>query len=145
MKIYSRSEYIKPCFLDVGSGWRWVVSFTLWPFYAWGNRSQFAPWIGDCIGRKSVLDDVKKKSFLTQSILGHWSPSHPVHSQLLYGLQYNILIQASPSDFSSCFNECGWEISHDIVILICLSIYKPSDKAPNVGTNSYHLTRFHFI
>jgi hypothetical protein len=31
------SGCIDPCFLDLGTSWRWVVSFTLQPFYSWGE------------------------------------------------------------------------------------------------------------
>jgi hypothetical protein len=35
--MYCGSGGIDPCFLDLGTSWRWAVSFTTRPLYTWGN------------------------------------------------------------------------------------------------------------
>jgi hypothetical protein len=40
MKVYWRSGFITPRILDLGTRWRWVVSFTPLPLYTQGN----SPW-----------------------------------------------------------------------------------------------------
>jgi hypothetical protein len=40
MKTYWGSGGIAPCILDLGTRWRWVVSFTPWPICPWGK----SPW-----------------------------------------------------------------------------------------------------
>jgi len=39
MEAYSGVE-VDPCILDLGTRWRWVVSFTIWPLYPQGR----SPW-----------------------------------------------------------------------------------------------------
>jgi hypothetical protein len=35
------SGCIDPCFLDLGTSWRWVVSFTPWPLYSRGKSPRY--------------------------------------------------------------------------------------------------------
>jgi hypothetical protein len=63
MKAYGRG-YINPNFLDLGTGWRWVVNFTPRPLYPRGN-SPGAHWIGGWVDLKAGLDDLEKRKFLT--------------------------------------------------------------------------------
>jgi hypothetical protein len=37
VKTYWESGGIAPCFLDLGTRWKWVVSFTPWPLYPSGK------------------------------------------------------------------------------------------------------------
>jgi hypothetical protein len=49
--------------LDLGSVWRWVVSFTSWPLYP-GKRAPDTHWIGGCVGSRDGLDAVEKRKIL---------------------------------------------------------------------------------
>jgi hypothetical protein len=60
MKI---SRSIDPCFLDLSTSWRQVVSFKLRPLYVWIKRLS-NQWTGSW-GPRISPDDVKKKKFLT--------------------------------------------------------------------------------
>jgi hypothetical protein len=64
-----------PHFLDLGTRWRWVVSFTSRPLYP---REKTPPpgthWIGGWMDPRAGLDDLKKRKFLTLSGLG--TPTH---------------------------------------------------------------------
>jgi hypothetical protein len=61
MKTYWRSGGIAPRILDLGTRWRWVVSFTPRPLYP-RERAPGAHWIGGWVGPKAVLDaEVKRK------------------------------------------------------------------------------------
>jgi hypothetical protein len=42
MKAYWGSRNIAPCILDLGSRWRWMVSFTPRPLYPYGKRPWYA-------------------------------------------------------------------------------------------------------
>jgi hypothetical protein len=41
MKTFGGSWCIEPRFLDLGTRWRWVVSFTPRPLYLWGKSHQY--------------------------------------------------------------------------------------------------------
>jgi hypothetical protein len=58
------SESIDPHFLDLGTRWRWAVSFTPWSLYPRG-RAPGTHWIGGWVDPRAELDDVEKKKFLT--------------------------------------------------------------------------------
>jgi hypothetical protein len=66
MKAYGGSGCIDPHFLDLGTSWRWVVSFTPRPLYPRG-KSHSTHWIGGWVGPRAGLDDVEKRKFLTLS------------------------------------------------------------------------------
>jgi hypothetical protein len=67
MKAYCGSGGIAPRILDLDTRWRWVVSFTPWPFYPQGEGTH---WIGDCLDPRAGLDVVVRKKV----------PSHCQHS-----------------------------------------------------------------
>jgi hypothetical protein len=69
-------------FLDFCINWRWVVSFTLLPFYPQGKTCD-THWIGGWLGLGACLDDVKKWTFLILP-----ASSQSVH-QLLYWGSFN--------------------------------------------------------
>jgi hypothetical protein len=54
MKAYGEWMYIT-YFLDLGTSWISVVSFTPRPLYPWGTH-----WIRGWVGPTAGLDDVKK-------------------------------------------------------------------------------------
>jgi hypothetical protein len=53
-----RNGYIDPYFLDLGTTWRWVVSFTPRSLYPRG-KSPSTHWIGGWMGPRANLDDVE--------------------------------------------------------------------------------------
>jgi hypothetical protein len=66
MKAYLRNGSIAPRILDLGTRWRWVVSFTPRPLYPQGKRrNSVTHWLGGCVGPRSILDTVEKKIILT--------------------------------------------------------------------------------
>jgi hypothetical protein len=71
MKTYYRSGGIAPRILDLGSRWRWVVSFTPGRFTP-RERAPGTHWIGAWVGPRTVLDAVVKRK-----ILSHRRESNP--------------------------------------------------------------------
>jgi hypothetical protein len=59
MKTYDGSRCIDPCSLDLGTTCRWVVSYTIQPFYP------RYPFIRGWVGPRADLDEVKKSKFFT--------------------------------------------------------------------------------
>jgi hypothetical protein len=57
MKMYWRSVGIAPRILDLGTRWRWVVSFTP------RERAPGIHWLGGWVGSRAVLDAVVKWKF----------------------------------------------------------------------------------
>jgi hypothetical protein len=60
MKAYWGSGGIVPCILDLGTRWRWVVSFTHRPLYPQGT-TRGTHWTGGWVGPRAVLDAVVKR------------------------------------------------------------------------------------
>jgi hypothetical protein len=60
MKAYWGSGGVAPRILDLGTRWRWVVSFTPQPLYPQG-KSPGTHWIGGWVGPRAVLDAVVKR------------------------------------------------------------------------------------
>jgi hypothetical protein len=52
------------CILNLGSRWRWLVSFTLRPLYPRGKNSG-THWIGGWVCPRAGLDDVAKRKILS--------------------------------------------------------------------------------
>jgi hypothetical protein len=67
---------------DLGTSWRWAVSFTLRPLYSCIH------WIGGWVGSGDTLDDVKKRTFLLLPGLELRPLGRPARSQPLYRLSY---------------------------------------------------------
>jgi hypothetical protein len=53
------SGYVDVCFLDLGTSWSWVVSFTP------GERVRGTYWIGGWVDPRARLDSEEKGTFLT--------------------------------------------------------------------------------
>jgi hypothetical protein len=64
VKAYGGSVCIAPYFLDFGTRWRWMVSFTLRLLYPW-ERTLGVHWIGGWVDPRAGLDDAEKKKFFT--------------------------------------------------------------------------------
>jgi hypothetical protein len=81
MKVYG-SGCIDPYFLDLGTSWRWVVSFTPLPLYSWypSNRSLTEPRAG--------LDGMEKWKFLTPSELDLGPLGYQARRQSFYRRRY---------------------------------------------------------
>jgi hypothetical protein len=57
------SECVDPHFLDLGTSWRWVVSFTALSLYP-GERAPGTHWIG-WVGPRAGVDDMEKGKFFS--------------------------------------------------------------------------------
>jgi hypothetical protein len=73
-------------FLDLGTSWRWVVSFTTRPLYSRGKAP--TQWIGGWVDPRAGLDDIEKRKFLTLMGLELLTLSRLARSQSLYRLHY---------------------------------------------------------
>jgi hypothetical protein len=74
------SGRMNPHFLDLGTSWRWVVSFTPRPLYP--------HWIGYWVNPRAGLDDLEKITFFILLGLELRPLDHPARSQSLYQLRY---------------------------------------------------------
>jgi hypothetical protein len=90
--------YIYPYFLDLGTSWRGVVSFTPRPLYP-GERAPGTHWIGGSVSARVGLDDVEKRKFLILLGLELRLLSRPARSQSLYQLRY----PGSPTNMMQIF------------------------------------------
>jgi hypothetical protein len=72
---------IAPLILDLGTRWKWVVSFTPGRF-APRERAPGTHWIGGWVGPRAGLDAVVKRKF--QAPAGTWTPDHSARSPALY-------------------------------------------------------------
>jgi hypothetical protein len=79
------SGCVDPHFLDLGTSWRWVVSFTPRRFTR-GERAHGTHWIGGWAGPRAGLDDVEKRTFLILPGLELRILDCPAGSQSLYRL-----------------------------------------------------------
>jgi hypothetical protein len=64
MKAYGGSGCIDPHFLDLGTSWRRMVSFTPRPLNPRGKSPRYH-WIRGWVDPRAGLDDVEKRKFLT--------------------------------------------------------------------------------
>jgi hypothetical protein len=81
---------IDPHFLDLGTSWGWVVSFTLRPLYL-REKSPLCPLGSRLFGPGTGLDDLGKRRILPLPRLELWLLGRPVRSQLLYWLTISAL------------------------------------------------------
>jgi hypothetical protein len=81
MKAYWGRECIAPRNLDIGTGWRWVVRFTLRPLYPQG-KTPGTLWIGGWVGPRAVLDVGVRRKIPSS----YWDSNsdNPVRSPALY-------------------------------------------------------------
>jgi hypothetical protein len=80
------SGCIDPHFLDLGTSWRWVVSFTPWPLYPQGKRPRYP--LDRRLGEpQNSLEDVEKWKLLPPPGLELELLGCPACSQLLYRLR----------------------------------------------------------
>jgi hypothetical protein len=83
------SGCIDPHFFDLGTSWRWVVSFTPLPLYPRGKSPPPSTnWIGGWVDPRADLDDVEERKFLTLPWLELQPLGLPARSQSLYRLRY---------------------------------------------------------
>jgi hypothetical protein len=98
MKTYWGSGYIAPRSLDLGTRWRWVVSFTPRPLYPQGK----SPW--HTLDRKlggpqsrSGRGGEEKNSQPTPGIKP-LNPDHPARSPVLYRYERGLLLRRENTD-----------------------------------------------
>jgi hypothetical protein len=94
-------------FLDLGTSWRWVVSFTPRQLYPRGKRPS-TYWIGGWVGPRADLDDVEKIKFLILPGQELQPLGRPAPSQSLYRLRY-------PGSSVSVLRVSKWNFSHPLV------------------------------
>jgi hypothetical protein len=100
------SGCIDPHFLDLGTSWRWVVSFTTQPLYPRGKSPRFP------LDRKlsAGLNDVEKRKFLTLPGLELRLLGRPARNQSLYRLRHlarRIRLTISPPSVTRLSRKCG--------------------------------------
>jgi hypothetical protein len=80
MRAYWRSWDIATRILDLGTGWRWVVSFTLRPLYLKRKR----PWypLDGRLGGTQSRSGWRREKFPAPA--GNRTPDHPARSPALY-------------------------------------------------------------
>jgi hypothetical protein len=81
MKTYWRSDGTAPRIPDLGTRWRWAVSFTPLPLYP----KEKAPRIhmrGGWVSPRAGLDTVVKRNFTAP--VGYRTPNHPARSAAIY-------------------------------------------------------------
>jgi hypothetical protein len=89
MKTYGGVDACIAHFLDLGTSWRWVVSFTP------GERAPGTHWIGGWVDPRSSLHDVEKRKFLTLSgleLVVHYIV-HTIIGSILYSLRSFLIIK----------------------------------------------------
>jgi hypothetical protein len=83
------SGCIDPYFLDLGTSWRWVVSFTPLLLYPWGESPPPGiHWLGGLVDPRAGLVDVEERKFLTLPRLELRPLGRPACSQSLYRFCY---------------------------------------------------------
>jgi hypothetical protein len=103
---------INPHFLDLGTSWRWVVSFTPRPLYP-RERALGIHCIGGWVDPRAGLDHMEKWKFLTPPGLEPRPLSRPARSQSLYRLRYPGSLTATQFIF---------KLEYFVVFLNCMSI-----------------------
>jgi hypothetical protein len=81
-----RSGDIAPHILNLGTGWRWVVSFMPLPLYT-RRKAPDTHWIEGWVGPRAGLD-IMERNLLRLPGIGTQFPSRSVRGQLLYRLSY---------------------------------------------------------
>jgi hypothetical protein len=80
------SGCIDPRFLDLGTSWRWVVSFTPRPLYP-RERAPGTHWIRGWVNPRAGLDHMEKCKFFTPPGFELQPLGRPARSQSLYRLR----------------------------------------------------------
>jgi hypothetical protein len=81
------SDCIDPRILDLGTSWRWVVSFTPRPLYL-RRKSPGTHWVGGWVGPGTGLDGVERRKILPLPGLELRPLGRLARGQLLYRLRY---------------------------------------------------------
>jgi hypothetical protein len=92
-----REWMYRPTFLDLGTSWRWVVSFTPRPLNPRGKKPGTL-WIWGWVSPRVGLDDMENWKFLLPSELERRPLGRTARSQSLYRLSYpgSSLISSRP-------------------------------------------------
>jgi hypothetical protein len=87
MQAYGGNGCVNPHFLDLGTSWMWVVTFTPLPLYPLGESLRYL-WIGGRVGPTAGLDGVEKRKFMILPGIELGPLGRQARSQLLYRLRY---------------------------------------------------------
>jgi hypothetical protein len=127
---------IFPCFLELGTGWKWVVSFTPLLLCTWWpplDRSLGGP-------QSQFVYDIEKWKFLAPSRLELRPLGRPSRSQSLYRIHYRsspefciviIIIKTmafwdmTPCNFVDGYQQFGESCWLQLQSKHCINIYKP--------------------
>jgi hypothetical protein len=80
------SGCIDPCFLGLGTSWRWSASRP--GRFISGERAPDTHWRGGWVDPRAGLDDVEQRKFFTLTGVELRPLGHPARSQSLYRLRY---------------------------------------------------------
>jgi hypothetical protein len=123
------SGYIDPHFLDLGTSWRWVVSFTPRPLYPRGKGPRY-PLDRRLSGPQSQSGRRGEEKILDHTGTGTPTPGRPARSQSLYRLSYPI--SGKDKRFFStpqCLDRL-WDLPS--LLSNCYRGVLPRDKVPDV-------------
>jgi hypothetical protein len=109
MKAYWGSGYLEPHFLDLGTSWRWVVSFTPLPLYPQGNSPQYP------LDRRLGRPRSRSGQHGEEKILDPTRIQTPIHRS------FSLLPVAIPAMLSRLLNttECKQIFSGKLIFPIC--------------------------
>jgi hypothetical protein len=132
------SRCIDPLFHNLGTSWKWVVSFMPRPLYP-RERALGTHCIRGWVDPRAGLNDIEKWKFLTLPGLQLWPLGRPARSQSLYRLRYPGALKKSSVSFfftavrkSFCFEYRCLPLCHKIfsfrLILpeeLCFALFQP--------------------
>jgi hypothetical protein len=106
-------------FLDLGTSWRWVVSFMPRPLYP-QEKAPGTHWIGGWVKPRAGLDEMEKRKFLTLLGLELRPLGRPARSESLYRLRYpgSYKIQQYISDLQVFATKYTGNITYTFVLVI---------------------------
>jgi hypothetical protein len=111
MQSYRRSRGLTPLILNLGTRCRWVVNFTLRPFYPW--EGSITHWIAGLVRLRASMDVLEKRKISCPYWDSNPAPSVPlyiyiyiyIYGNLFYPLQCSFIMNVLhfwclPSEFS---------------------------------------------
>jgi hypothetical protein len=136
MNRYGEWRYSSTIF-NVGTRWRWVVSFTSRPLYPWGKFPR-THCIGGCVDPTDGLDAVEKRNIFCRYRESNLRRS--AHSPSLYRLSYpGSLFKIYVQDFDSVLLMCEWYVWKYCVFEI-LQLQKLGNERPwDVGARIFRV------
>jgi hypothetical protein len=119
---------------DLGTSWRWVLSFTPSPLYP-REKAHGTHWIGGWVGPRFGLAAAEKRRIFHSR---DSNPGRPVRSSSLYRLSYpdtmSLLTDSSESQYtkSNAFTKKICRLCRCLKKPVCLSIMNPVNKVSKI-------------